>query len=70
MELLIQRKTARFCVTNTRKQGHYSSKCPEGNNKVNTQGIVKKDLSMITCFKYEQREHYARRCTKEGTPGL
>jgi hypothetical protein len=57
MEKMMQRTIARFCVLITRKLGHYSSKCSEGNNKANTQGSVKK-------------EHYARRCTKEDTPGL
>jgi hypothetical protein len=49
--------------------GHYSSKCPEGNNRANTQGGMNKDLSMITCFKCKQKGHYSNKCTKK-TPRL
>jgi hypothetical protein len=38
--------------------------------KQKTQGSVKKDLNVITCFKYNQKRHYTRRCTKEDTPRL
>jgi hypothetical protein len=45
--------------------GHYASKCPEGNNKAKTQGSLKEDLNIITCFKRNQKE-----ATQEDTPGL
>jgi hypothetical protein len=70
MEKMMQRTTARFSVSNYKELGHYSSKCPEGNNKANTQGSLKEDLNIITCYKYKKKEHYTRRCTKEGTPGF
>jgi hypothetical protein len=28
---------------------------------------VKKDLSMITCYKYKQMGHYADKCTEQST---
>jgi hypothetical protein len=55
---------------NCKELGHYASKCPERNNKANTQGSVKKDPSMITCFKCKQKGHYLNKCTEKRTPGL
>jgi hypothetical protein len=52
---------------NCKELGHYASKCPEGNNKPNTQGSVKKDLSIITCFKCKQNGHYSNRCPEKST---
>jgi hypothetical protein len=40
---------------NYKELGQYPSKCPERNNKANPQGSMKKDLSMITCFKYNKK---------------
>jgi hypothetical protein len=51
-----QRTTARFRVS-SKELGHHSSKCPEGNDKATTQGNVKKDLNIITCFEYNQKGH-------------
>jgi hypothetical protein len=50
--------------------GHYASKCPERNNKANTQGSVKKDLSMINCSKCKQKGHYSNKCIEKRTLGL
>jgi hypothetical protein len=49
--------------------GYYASKCPERYNRANTQGGVKKDLSMITYFKCKQKGHYLNKCIEKRTPG-
>jgi hypothetical protein len=48
MEIMIQRTTAGFSVSKYKRIGHYPSRCPEGYNKANPQGSMKKDLNIIT----------------------
>jgi hypothetical protein len=42
-------------------------KCPERYNKENTQGSVKKDLSMINYSKCKRKGHNASRCMEKST---
>jgi hypothetical protein len=50
---------------NCKEPGHYASNCPERSNKANTQGNMKKDLSMITCFKCKQKGHDSNQCPEK-----
>jgi hypothetical protein len=49
---------------NCKEQGHFADQCLERNNKANTQGSVKKDL---TCYKCKQKGHCADKCTEKST---